>query len=122
MTTPEPEPRDQGAPGSTGGAPGFVGADRRPGFDSRELEARAQAFGREVEDVARRVSRDPGWSAAGDALARAWGAVVLLIGLWFVADITLRLPLPSLNWDLIWPLAVVLLGLGVLVRGAARRA
>lgn len=38
------------------------------------------------------------------------GLFILAIGLWYVADRTLGLDLPRLNWDQLWPLALVGLG------------
>jgi hypothetical protein len=39
------------------------------------------------------------------------GIVVLVIGLWYFADRTLGLNLPRLNWDQLWPLILVAVGI-----------
>ena len=38
------------------------------------------------------------------------GVVLLAIGLWYFADRTLGLDLPRLNWNDLWPIALILAG------------
>ena len=38
------------------------------------------------------------------------GIVLLAIGVWYFADRTLGLDLPRLNWNDLWPIALILLG------------
>lgn len=42
-----------------------------------------------------------------------FGAIVLLIGLWFFATVTLGLDLPRISWGQLWP--VILIGIGILI-------
>jgi len=43
-----------------------------------------------------------------------FGAILLVVGGYFVLRNTLGFDIPDLNWDLIWPLFIVALGVGVL--------
>ena len=38
------------------------------------------------------------------------GVVLLAIGSWYFAERTLGLDLPRLNWNDLWPIALILLG------------
>lgn len=51
---------------------------------------------------------------------RVWGGVLLIVGLWLFATITLRLDLPAIPVGEIWPLALIAIG-GVLLLGSSRR-
>jgi len=82
---------------------------------------RVETFGQEVEAAANRLTKDPRVQEPVDLVARAWGGIVLLIGLWFLADVTLRLDLPSLDWATLWPVGLILLGGLVVLGGAVRR-
>ena len=44
------------------------------------------------------------------------GVVILGIGLWYFADRTLGLQLPSLEADQLWPIAIIALGAWLIVR------
>jgi hypothetical protein len=44
------------------------------------------------------------------------GLVILAVGLWYFADRTLGLELPSLEADQLWPIAVIALGAWLIVR------
>lgn len=56
----------------------------------------------------------------GRAASVVFGLVMLAIGLWFFAEQTLGLDLPSIRWSQFWP--VILIGLGVwIVLGSMRR-
>lgn len=48
------------------------------------------------------------------------GLVVLAVGLWFFAELTLGLDLPTLRWSQLWPLILIVVGVWVLL-GARRR-
>jgi hypothetical protein len=49
-----------------------------------------------------------------------FGAILVILGLWFFADQTLGLELPRLRWSELWP--VLLIGLGAwIVLGSMRR-
>jgi hypothetical protein len=87
----------------------------------RRAEAAGERLGREAQAAGERWSRDPAVVAAGDTAARVWGLLVLAVGLWFFADITLGLEMPALNWREVWPIALIAVGLAVVVRGLASR-
>jgi hypothetical protein len=48
------------------------------------------------------------------------GLVLLVIGLWFFADQTLGLDMPSLRWSQLWPLFIIGLGAWIAI-GSMRR-
>ena len=58
-------------------------------------EAAGEKLGRDAEAAAHRWSKDPSVVAAGDTAARVWGLLVLAVGLWFFADITLGMDMPA---------------------------
>ena len=88
----------------------------------KAFEQRMEAFGHEVEEAAQRVSQSPEVKAGVDVAARIWGLVLLGFGVWFLAETTFGYDLPSLPWRDLWPLALVLLGGLIVLRGASRRA
>ena len=38
------------------------------------------------------------------------GGVLLAIGLWYLTDRTLGLDMPRVNWNDLWPIALIVLG------------
>ena len=50
-----------------------------------------------------------------------FGLIVIAVGLWFVADLTLGLDMPSLSWGQLWPIFLILLGGWLLVTSMRRR-
>lgn len=56
-----------------------------------------------------------------DVGAVIFGAILLLVGFYYLLVNTFGVNLPDLNWDAIWPLAVIALGLGVLAKAVASR-
>ena len=50
-----------------------------------------------------------------------FGLILLVVGIWFVLDSTLGFAMPDIDWDLIWPIGLVLLGIGVLYRALSAR-
>jgi len=103
-----------------------------PPAESRTFEQRMEDFGKragatgeklghEAEAAAQRWSKDPTVVGAADTATRVWGLLVLAVGLWFFADITLGMDMPAIAWRDVWPVALVVLGLAVLVRGMASR-
>jgi uncharacterized integral membrane protein len=66
-----------------------------------------------------RRDRDRGRDAGGTA-SLVLGIVLLAIGLWFFAQDTLGLELPSLRWNQLWPIILIVIGAWVLM-GAVRR-
>jgi hypothetical protein len=86
------------------------------------FEERMEGFGREVEEAAQRVTRDPALRSGIDLAARVWGAILIGLGAWFFAEYTLGYDLPSVPWRDLWPVALILLGGAIVLRGARRRA
>ena len=104
-------------------APAATGADLRTTLEdgARTLDQRAQALGREAEEAARRWGENPAVKETADLAGRLWGLVLLGFGLWFFADVTLKLDLPSVRWSELWPVILIVLGAFVVLRGLARR-
>ncbi len=44
-----------------------------------------------------------------------FGLIVLGVGLWFLAENTFGLVLPELDWDKIWPVLVIALGVAIVL-------
>ena len=86
------------------------------------FEQRMESFGREVEEAAQRVSHDPALRSGVDLAARVWGAILVGLGAWFFVEFTLGYDLPSVPWRDLWPVALILLGGAIVLRGAQRRA
>jgi hypothetical protein len=53
------------------------------------------------------------WLRRLDLGALLFGLVVLGVGVYYLLANTFGITLPELNWDKIWPLAVVALGVGM---------
>jgi hypothetical protein len=100
---PEPAPSAVGSPPAPPAAPPVAPAEPPP--PSRPWPPRS-------------------WGSRGDDPGRigtiVFGAILLVIGLWFFADQTLGLDMPSLRWSQLWP--IFLIGLGVWIAiGSMRR-
>jgi hypothetical protein len=99
----------------------------KPTFEARmegfghDVGAAGERFGKQAEAAGRRLAADPVVAGAAVTLTRAWGLVILAVGLWFFADVTLGMDMPNVPWGDVWPLALILLGIVILVRGMARR-
>lgn len=89
-------------------------------FGKRAGEA-GEKLGREAEAAAERWKQDPAIAGAADTATRVWGLILLAVGLWFFADVTLGLDVPDVAWRDIWPLGLIVIGLAVLIRGMATR-
>jgi hypothetical protein len=87
----------------------------------REASAAGERLGREAQAAGERWAKDPGVVDAADTAARVWGLLVLGVGAWFFADITLGLDMPAVAWRDVWPVALIVIGLAVVLRGMARR-
>jgi hypothetical protein len=106
-TSPEPPPEP---PGTTPPEP-----PRAPTF-----EERAEQWGREAENAGKRFAANPAVADAADTATRVWGLLVLGVGLWFFAQVTLGYDMPSIPWRDVWPIGLIVIGLAVMVRGVAR--
>jgi uncharacterized integral membrane protein len=42
-----------------------------------------------------------------------FGAILLLVGIYYLLRNTVGFDLPELNWDVIWPIIVIAIGLGI---------
>ncbi len=117
--TPDPNPSATPEPPPSA-APKATFEQRVEGF-GRDVGAAGERLGREAEAAGQRLAKDPSWQRAGDTAARMWGLIVLAVGVWFLADVTIGLDMPNVPWGDIWPLGLILIGLLIVVRGAGRR-
>ena len=85
------------------------------------VEERFERFGQQAEEAARRLAGNPAVVQAGDTAARIWGLVLIAVGLWFLAEVTLGYRMPAIPWRDVWPLGLIVVGLAVIVRGLSRR-
>ena len=127
MTEQTPEPAADATPDSTPGSTVPPVRERPPTFEQRidrfgrEAGEAGERIGRRAEEAANRWSRDRGVAHAADTAGRIWGVILLAVGLWFFADITLGYDMPSIAWRDLWPIALIGIGLLVLARGMTRR-
>jgi hypothetical protein len=56
-----------------------------------------------------------------DIGALVFGAILLLVGGYYLLVNTFGIDLPELNWDMIWPILLIALGVGVLAKAVASR-
>jgi len=56
-----------------------------------------------------------------DVGALIFGAILLLVGGYYLLVNTFGIQLPQLDWDQIWPIALIALGLAVLAKAVASR-
>ncbi len=87
----------------------------------QQAEEAGKRLGRETEEAARRLAGNPAVVQAGDTAARIWGLVLIAVGLWFLAEVTLGYRMPAIPWRDVWPLGLIVVGLAVIVRGLSRR-
>jgi hypothetical protein len=115
--------------GSTGSteAPASPDPERKRGSEERmegfgrKAEVAGERFGQRAQASGERWSRDPGVAGAADTAGRVWGLLMVLVGLWFFADVTLGLDMPSVPWRDVWPVGLIVVGLAVVLRGMGRR-
>jgi hypothetical protein len=115
-SAPAPEPSPATAP-QPAARPTF---EQRMDSFGREMGAAGERIGREAEAAGQRLAQDPSVQRTADTLARIWGVVILAAGLWFLADVTIGMDMPSVAWGDLWPIGLILIGLFVVVRGMAR--
>lgn len=69
--------------------------NRKPTYEERmdafgrEAGAAGERIGRQAEAAGKRFASDPTMVRAADTAARVWGLLILLVGVWFLADVTL---------------------------------
>ena len=56
-----------------------------------------------------------------DTGAMVWGAILLVVGLWFFLDNTLGIELPAIDWGDVWPVIVIAVGAILIFQGMRRR-
>ena len=56
-----------------------------------------------------------------DVGALIFGAILLLVGGYYLLVNTFGIELPELDWDMIWPIALILLGVAVVARALQSR-
>ena len=101
--------------------------NRKPSFEERvdafgrDVGAAGERFGRQAEEAGRRLASEPSVARAADTAARAWGLIILVVGAWFLADVTLGLDMPNVPWRDLWPVGLIVIGLLVVVRGMGRQ-
>ena len=88
---------------------------------AQEVGDAGERIGREAEEAGRRLSSNPAVARTADTAARLWGLLLIAIGAWFFAEITLGYEMPAIPWRDVWPLGLIVIGLVVIVRGLARR-
>lgn len=119
-----PAPLESAHAGPAAARPEATGGELKSRIESgaRAFDQRAQALGREAETAVTRWGENPAVKETADIAGRVWGLVLLAVGLWFLADVTLKLDLPSFAWRDLWPIALIALGAIVVLRGLMRRA
>ena len=113
---PAPEPAAASAP-----LPPRQSFEQRMESFGEEVGAAGERFGRQAEAFGKQLAKDPAISRAADTAARAWGLIILVIGLWFLVDVTLGYDMPSIPWGDVWPVGLIVIGVLVVVRGMSRR-
>ncbi len=119
MTTPNERPdlpTDQPAAPPSASPPRLDFEERAQAFGQR-----AEALGHEAETAVARLGANPAVRDTFDLAARLWGVVLLALGVWFFADVTLRVDMPRVAWNDVWPVALIVIGGLVVIRGMARR-
>lgn len=118
MTQPTPDPAAAPEPAA---APTKESFEQRMERFGEEVGEAGERFGRRAEAFGERVSKDPGYQRAADTAARVWGLIILAVGAWFLADVTLGYDMPTIPWGDVWPVGLIVIGLVVILRGMGRR-
>ena len=87
----------------------------------RDAEDAGKRLGREAEEAGKRLAANPTVAQAADTASRVWGLLLIAIGTWFFAEVTLGFDMPAIPWRDVWPLGLILIGLVVVFRGLTRR-
>ncbi len=110
----------RGGPGAAGRKLGDELGDRMRSF-GRDAQVAGDRFGREAQVAGERLAHDPDVIAVGTMLGRLWGVVLIVVGLWLLAEVSLGLDLPGIDWGLAWPVVLMALGGLVILSAALRR-
>jgi hypothetical protein len=98
-----------------------TGSTPPPATPPPSFEERMDRFGHEAEEAGKRLAHNPAVVDAANTAARVWGLLLIAVGAWFLAEVTLGYDLPSIPWRDIWPLGLIVIGLAVVFRGMTRR-
>ena len=82
---------------------------------------RLKDLGQEAREAGHRLANEPHVVRAAGTATRAWGAILIAIGLWFLASVTFDVDLPSISWREAWPALLVILGLVIITNGLTQR-
>lgn len=55
-----------------------------------------------------------------DLGAMIFGAILLLVGVWYLLRNTFGFEMPEIDWDTVWPLIVIAIGFSVVARAMRR--
>jgi hypothetical protein len=64
----------------------------------------------------------PPASDSGRSASLIFGAIILIIGVWFFATNTLGLDLPDLDWGQLWPVILIAIGAWIVLTAMRQRA
>jgi hypothetical protein len=68
----------------------------------------------------------PAWrppaSDSGRNASLIFGAIILILGVWFFATNTLGLDLPDLDWGQLWPVILIAIGAWIVLTAMRQRA
>ena len=56
----------------------------------------------------------------GRSASLVFGAIILIVGLWFFASRTLGLDLPEISWSQLWPVILIVIGGWIVFRSLTR--
>ena len=56
-----------------------------------------------------------------DLGALIFGAVLVVVGAYYLLENTFGIVMPEINWDQVWPILVIVLGGGVILRALVSR-
>jgi uncharacterized integral membrane protein len=64
----------------------------------------------------------PSASDSGRNASLIFGAIILILGVWFFATNTLGLDLPDLDWGQLWPVILIAIGAWIVLTAMRQRA
>ncbi len=56
-----------------------------------------------------------------DLGALIFGAILLVVGAYYLLENTFGIAMPEINWDQVWPIIVIVLGASVVIRAVVSR-